>query len=85
MIFWRTMPLKTRLTAFPRTQDIDLIYTDECKIDENDIVQQLMPKPDWSPLLLMAFMYTGHFSIYRTSIVRQAWGPTIPVRSFTGL
>jgi GT2 family glycosyltransferase/glycosyltransferase involved in cell wall biosynthesis len=53
---------------------IDLLYTDECKIDENDIVQHLMPKPDWSPLLLTAFMYTGHFSIYRTSLVRQLGG-----------
>ena len=53
---------------------IDLLYTDECKIDENDIVQELMPKPDWSPLLLTAFMYTGHFSVYRTSIVRQLGG-----------
>ena len=53
---------------------IDLLYTDECKIDENDIVQQLMPKPDWSPLLLTAFMYTGHFSVYRTSIVRHLGG-----------
>jgi FkbM family methyltransferase len=53
---------------------VDLLYTDECKIDENDIVQQLMPKPDWSPLLLTAFMYTGHFSVYRTALVRQLGG-----------
>ena len=33
-----------------------------------------MPKPDWSPLLLTAVMYTGHFSVYRTSIVRQLGG-----------
>jgi GT2 family glycosyltransferase len=53
---------------------IDFVYTDECKIDENDVVQQLMPKPDWSPLLLTAFMYTGHFSIYRKSIVHRLGG-----------
>ena len=53
---------------------IDLIYTDECKIDENDIVQQLMPKPDWSPTLLNAFMYIGHFAVYRSSIVRRLGG-----------
>ena len=50
---------------------LDLIYTDECKVDEDDIVQNLMPKPDWSPLLLTAFMYTGHFSVYRASLVRE--------------
>jgi glycosyltransferase involved in cell wall biosynthesis len=54
--------------------DVDLLYTDECKIDENDIVHQLMPKPDWSPVLLTAFMYTGHFSVYRASLVRQLGG-----------
>ncbi len=53
---------------------VDLVYTDECKIDENDVVQQLMPKPDWSPLLLTAFMYTGHFSVYRTTILRKLGG-----------
>jgi O-antigen biosynthesis protein len=60
-----------RIAADPR---VDFLYTDECKIDENDIVQQLMPKPDWSPLLLTAFMYTGHFSVYRTSLARQLGG-----------
>ena len=60
-----------RLTKDPA---IDLLYTDECKIDEDDVVHELMPKPDWSPLLLTAFMYTGHFSVYRTSIVRQLGG-----------
>jgi len=61
----------SRLIADPR---IDLVYTDECKIDEYDIVKELMPKPDWSPPLLTAVMYTGHFSVYRTSIVRQLGG-----------
>ena len=34
-----------RLTKDP---SIDLLYTDECKIDEDDIVHELMPKPDWT-------------------------------------
>ena len=74
MTFLRTTPSKTSQTASPRTPAIDLLYTDECKIDEDNIVHELMPKPDWSPLLLTAFMYTGHFSVYRTSIVRQLGG-----------
>ena len=57
-----------------KDRSIDLVYTDESRIDENDIAQQLIPKPDWSPLLLTAFMYTGHFSAYRTSLVRQLGG-----------
>jgi FkbM family methyltransferase len=66
--------LETIADHINQNPTIDLLYTDECKIDENDIVQQLMPKPDWSPLLLTAFMYTGHFSVYRASIVRQLGG-----------
>jgi GT2 family glycosyltransferase/glycosyltransferase involved in cell wall biosynthesis/tetratricopeptide (TPR) repeat protein len=61
----------SRLISEPR---IDLVYTDECKIDEHDIVDELMSKPDWSPLLLTSFMYTGHFSVYRTAIVRELGG-----------
>jgi GT2 family glycosyltransferase len=57
-----------------RDSSIDLVYTDECKIDYNDIADELMCKPDWSPLLLTAVMYTGHFSVYRTSLVRELGG-----------
>ena len=66
--------LATIADEFARDLEIDLVYTDECKIDESDVVQTLMPKPDWSPLLLTSFMYTGHFSIYRTALVRQLGG-----------
>jgi glycosyltransferase involved in cell wall biosynthesis len=61
----------SRLIAEPR---IDLVYTDECKIDEHDLVDELMSKPDWSPLLLTSFMYTGHFSVYRTALVQELGG-----------
>lgn len=54
--------------------DIDLLYSDECKIDENDIVDDLFAKPDWSPSLLFSCMYTGHFSVYRTELVRRIGG-----------
>src|SRR5262249_32318275 len=57
-----------------RDWSIDLVYTDECKIDSNDIADELMCKPDWSPLLLTAVMYTGHLSVYRTSLVRELGG-----------
>ncbi len=53
---------------------LDVIYSDECKIDENDIAGMLFSKPDWSPMLLTAFMYTGHFSVYRASLVRKIGG-----------
>ena len=48
---------------------LDFVYSDECTIDADDIVDALFHKPDWSPLLLLNMMYTGHFSVYRRSLV----------------
>jgi GT2 family glycosyltransferase/chemotaxis protein histidine kinase CheA len=51
--------------------DVDLVYSDECKIDEHDVPVELFTKPDWSPCALFNCMYTGHLSAYRKSIVEQ--------------
>jgi GT2 family glycosyltransferase/glycosyltransferase involved in cell wall biosynthesis len=59
------------LRSHPAT---DLVYSDECKIDENDVADDLFSKPGWSPMLLLNCMYTGHFSVYRTSLVRELGG-----------
>jgi len=60
-----------RLRARP---EIDLLYTDECWLDAEDVPVRLFTKPDWSPMLLTAFMYTGHFSLYRTALVQSLGG-----------
>lgn len=60
-----------KLTAAP---DIDLVYSDECKIDEYDVAHEIFAKPDWSPSLLFNCMYTGHFSVYRKSLVTEVGG-----------
>lgn len=55
--------------------NIDFIYTDECKIDKNNNRKfDFFFKPDWSPSLLLNYMYTCHLTVYRTSVVRQAGG-----------
>ena len=54
--------------------DIDLVYSDECKIDEYDVAHEIFAKPDWSPALLFNCMYTGHFSVYRKSLVTELGG-----------
>jgi GT2 family glycosyltransferase len=54
--------------------DLDFVYTDECKIDDDNVPDDLFHKPDWSPLLLLNFMYTGHFSVYRKSLVESVGG-----------
>lgn len=56
--------------------NVDYIYTDECKVDEDleDKYFDFMFKPDWSPRLLINHMYTGHFSVYRMSIIQKVKG-----------
>lgn len=51
--------------------DADLIYTDECKKTLDNRYIDFIFKPDWSPELLLNDMYTGHFSVYRKSIVEK--------------
>ncbi|MQT15284.1 glycosyltransferase [Segnochrobactrum spirostomi] len=58
--------IASRINDDPR---IDLLYTDECKIDGDDIVEELFTKPDWSPVLLTSVMYTGHLSVYKRKFV----------------
>jgi O-antigen biosynthesis protein len=57
--------------ALSRDEEIDLVYSDECTMDPNDIVDSLFFKPDWSPFLLINSMYTGHLSVYKKSIVEK--------------
>lgn len=58
--------------------DTDLIYSDEDRIIETDtgVTERFEPffKPDWSPYLLFACMYTGHLSVYRKSLVEELGG-----------
>ena len=63
--------IAARLVTDP---DLDFVYTDECKIDANNLVDDVFFKPDWSSLLLNNFMYTGHFSVYRKNLVEQVGG-----------
>lgn len=53
---------------------IDWLYSDEDKIDERNQHFNFDLKPGWSPELLKAYMYTCHFSVYRTDIVKQLGG-----------
>ena len=55
-------------------RELDFVYTDECKIDRDDIADDLFYKPDWSPFLLLNFMYTGHFTVYRKTLVERVGG-----------
>jgi hypothetical protein len=54
--------------------DLDLLYSDEDKLDE--VGQRCEPafKPDWSPDLLRAWMYPCHLTVIRTSLFKALDG-----------
>ena len=53
---------------------IDMIYSDEDKIDINYYRYEPFFKPSWSPETLEGCMYTAHFACYRTPIVKTLGG-----------
>ena len=54
---------------------LDYIYSDEDKLTENG-KRRMDPffKPDWSPDTFMSLMYTGHFSVFRKSLLDELDG-----------
>ena len=56
-------------------RDLDFIYSDEDKIDDNGKHRHTPNfKPDWSPDTFMSYMYTCHFGVYRKSIADEIGG-----------
>jgi glycosyltransferase involved in cell wall biosynthesis len=51
--------------------DVDYIYSDEDKIDAKGKHYDVFEKPPWSPERLRAQNYCCHFSVLRTSLVRE--------------
>jgi GT2 family glycosyltransferase len=57
-----------------RQPDADMIYSDEDKIDESGILRDPYFKPDWAPDSFLSRMYTGHFAVYRRTLVNELGG-----------
>lgn len=57
--------------AFP---DADIFYSDEDRCNEAGERHAPFFKPEWSPELLQAFMYIGHLTAYRRSLVDEIGG-----------
>ena len=53
---------------------IDLIYTDEDKLEPDGRRSEPFFKPDWSPDLLLSMNYITHLSVFRQSLVREIGG-----------
>ncbi|WP_300767224.1 glycosyltransferase [uncultured Bifidobacterium sp.] len=54
--------------------DVDLIYTDEDKIDEKGVRSDPHFKPNFSPDLLLSTNYISHLGVYRRSLVESIGG-----------
>ena len=55
-------------------KDVDLIYTDEDKIDINENRHTPHFKPDWSPEYLETCNYISHLDCYRSSLIKKIGG-----------
>ena len=53
---------------------VDLLYTDEDKVDEKGQLHSPYFKPDWSPEMFLSNMYTCHLGAYRRSLVEKIGG-----------
>lgn len=60
--------------ALNQNPELDLIYSDEDKIDEEGNRSDPTFKPDYSPDLLLSTNYISHLGVYRASIVRSIGG-----------
>ncbi len=49
-------------------KELDLIYSDDDKIDENGFRYDPQFKPDWSPELLLSYCYVSHLKILRKKL-----------------
>ena len=53
---------------------LDMIYSDEDKLEPDGRHVEPFFKPDWSPEYFEACMYTGRLAVYRTALVRELGG-----------
>lgn len=57
-----------------RNPETDFLYSDQDKIDTNDVRYDPYFKPDFNPDLLRSQNFVDHLAVFRTSIVRELGG-----------
>jgi GT2 family glycosyltransferase len=62
------------IVAVLRSDDPDLLYTDEDYVDQQGRAQLPVFKPGWSPALLLSCMYLSHLLVVRTDKAREIGG-----------
>ena len=60
--------------ALNKNPDLQLLYSDEDKLDDQDRRSEPYLKSDWNPELLLAQNFISHLSVYRTDLVRRVGG-----------
>lgn len=53
---------------------LDMVYSDEDKLEPDGRRSDPFFKPDWSPEYFLACMYTCHLGVYRTKLAREIGG-----------
>jgi len=61
-------------SVISHNQNVDVVYTDQDKIDEKGAVVDTFYKPDWSPDYFRRVMYVGHLLVVRASLVNSVGG-----------
>jgi len=60
--------------ALNKNRDLQLIYSDEDKLDAQNRRSEPYFKSDWNPELFLAQNFISHLSVYRTDVVRRLGG-----------
>jgi O-antigen biosynthesis protein len=60
--------------AIQANPEVDYLYTDEDKIDEEGHHSSPFLKPDWSPERMRTQMYSCHLSVFRRSLLERIGG-----------
>ncbi|WFU05944.1 glycosyltransferase (plasmid) [Rhizobium sp. CB3171] len=66
--------LRFVVKAIEENEDVDVLYTDEDKIEADGRYSEPYLKPDWSPEHLLSVMYVLHFTVIRKSLFLELGG-----------
>ena len=66
--------LATVVAYLNKDKEIDILYSDEDKLDEYGNRKEPFFKPEWSPDLLLSQNYTCHLSVYRKTLIDKLNG-----------
>lgn len=60
--------------ALNKNRDLQLLYSDEDKLEERNRRSEPYFKSDWNPELFLAQNFISHLSVYRTDLIRRVGG-----------